>query len=62
MLALSRQVGETVVITIPPSAVPQEVRLTVVSAERSKARIGFKADPAIIIDRLEIHHRREGNG
>jgi sRNA-binding carbon storage regulator CsrA len=59
MLALSRQVGETVVITVPPSAVPQEVRIVVASADRQKARLAFEADPLVIVDRLEVHERRK---
>jgi carbon storage regulator CsrA len=59
MLALSRQVGETVVITVPPSAVPQEVRIVVASADRQKARLAFDADPMIVIDREEIYIRRK---
>ena len=51
MLVLSRCVGETIVID-------GDVRITVVSIQRGKVRIGIEAPPQVLVDREEVHERR----
>jgi carbon storage regulator len=51
MLVLSRHVGETVVID-------GDIRVTVVSIQGDKVRLGFTAPASVTIDREEVHRRR----
>lgn len=57
MLCLSRKPDESIVITVPPSAEPQEVRVTVVEIRGLKARLGVVAKREVTVDREEIHAR-----
>lgn len=51
MLVLSRKMGEQIVIN-------GNIILTVVSAERGKARIGIEAPREIVVDRKEISDQK----
>jgi carbon storage regulator len=55
MLVLTRRVGETIVID-------GDIRVTVVSVQGDKVRLGFQAPEYVRIDREEIHERRAGLG
>lgn len=50
MLVLSRRIGEKIVISIAG----KEVVLSIVSVRDGKVRLGFEADPSIIIHREEV--------
>lgn len=56
MLALTRKLGETVVVT---SADGAEFRFTVVELDRGRVRLAFDAPPEIVIDRLEVHLKKQ---
>jgi carbon storage regulator len=51
MLVLTRRIGETIVID-------GDIRVTVVSVQGDKVRLGFKAPDYVRVDRQEIHDRR----
>ena len=55
MLVLSRQRDETVVI----KAGDQTILVNIVDVRGDKIRLGFTADPAVTIDRLEVWERKE---
>ena len=64
MLCLSRQRGESIVITVPASGVPQTVEVMVTEVVNSnKVRLGFTANPEVIIHRKEVAEAiaREGD-
>lgn len=52
MLVLTRRPGEEIVID-------GRIRLTVVSVKGDRIRIGFEAPPSVVVDRQEIHERRQ---
>lgn len=54
MLVLSRKKDEAVIITVPPSAVAQQVKVKVLEFREGKMRIGFAAERDIVIHREEI--------
>jgi len=51
MLVLSRRCGEVVVIG-------ETIRVTVLSVQGNKVRIGIDAPPSISVNRQEVHARR----
>ena len=51
MLVLSRKVGEEIVID-------GVIRVTVVSVQGDRVRLGIQAPPNVLVDRAEIHERR----
>ena len=51
MLVLSRKVGEEIVIG-------NDIRITVVEIRGGKVRIGIVAPDEVIVDRQEIHEKR----
>ncbi len=53
MLVLTRRVGETIVIE-------GNIRVTVVSVQGPKVRIGIDAPLDVQVDRAEVHERRAG--
>ncbi len=59
MLCMSRRKSESVVITVPPSPVPREIRVMVIDAAPGKPRLGFTADKDVAIDREEIHDKKK---
>ena len=52
MLVLTRRPGEEIVID-------GHIRLTVVSVRGDRIRIGIEAPPSVVVDRQEIHERRQ---
>ena len=52
MLVLTRRPGEEIVID-------GSIRVTVVSVQGDRIRIGIVAPPSIVVDRAEIHERRK---
>ena len=52
MLVLTRRPGEQIVID-------GNIRLTVVSIKGDRVRIGIEAPPTVLVDREEIHARRQ---
>jgi carbon storage regulator CsrA len=52
MLVLTRRPGEQIVID-------GNIRLTVVSVKGDRVRIGIEAPPNVLVDREEIHARRQ---
>jgi carbon storage regulator len=52
MLVLTRRPGEQIVID-------GNIRLTVVSVKGDRIRIGIEAPPTVLVDREEIHARRQ---
>jgi len=51
MLVLSRKVGEEIVVG-------SSIRVTVVAIKGGKVRIGISAPKDVIVDRQEIHKKR----
>jgi carbon storage regulator len=51
MLVLTRRVGETIVID-------GDIRVTVVSVQGDKVRLGVAAPTSVPVDRQEVHQRR----
>ena len=54
MLVLSRKADEGVTITVPPSAVQQQILVKVIEIRGDKARIGYYAPQTVRINRDEI--------
>lgn len=54
MLVLSRKLDERIQITVPPSSVPQVIKLLVIEIRGDKVRIGLNADKSVMIHREEI--------
>lgn len=52
MLVLTRRPGEQIVID-------DNIRITVVSVKGDRVRIGIDAPPDVVVDRQEIHARRQ---
>jgi carbon storage regulator len=52
MLVLTRRPGEQIVID-------GNIRVTVVSVKGDRVRIGIEAPPNVLVDREEIHARRQ---
>jgi carbon storage regulator len=52
MLVLTRRPGEEVVIG-------GKIRIIIVSAKGDRIRIGIDAPPSVVVDRQEIHERRQ---
>jgi carbon storage regulator len=53
MLVLTRRAGETIVIE-------GGIRVTVVSVQGDRVRLGITAPDSVRVDREEIHQRRAG--
>jgi carbon storage regulator len=51
MLVLTRRIGEEIVID-------NRIRVTVVSIDGGKVRLGISAPPEVRVDRQEVHERR----
>jgi carbon storage regulator len=51
MLVLSRRCGEEIVIA-------ENIRITVLSTQGGRVRIGVAAPPSVPVDRQEVHERR----
>jgi hypothetical protein len=55
MLCVKRTLDQRVIITVPPSDRPREITMTQLTDERW----GFEADRDVVIDREEIHRRKQ---
>lgn len=53
MLVLSRKAGQVIIIG-------KEIRITVVAVEGQNVRIGVRAPKEVVVDRQEIHKKRNG--
>lgn len=54
MLALSRNVGEVIVITTPAGEVIEVELVAITGVSRRQARIGISAPKSVVIERKEI--------
>ena len=54
MLVLSRKLDERIQITVPPSSVPQVIKLLVIEIRGDKVWLGLEADKSIAMHREEI--------
>ena len=59
MLALSRNVGEVIVITTPAGEVMEVELVAMTGASRRQARIGISAPKSVVIERKEIVGRQK---
>ncbi len=55
MLVLTRRIDEQIIID-------GDIRVTVLSVQGDKVRLGIAAPPSVRIDRQEVHLRRSGSG
>ncbi len=53
MLVLSRAIGESIIID------NGRIKVTVNEYRDGLVRLGFEADPSIVIDRLEVHEAKQ---
>jgi carbon storage regulator len=53
MLVLTRKIGEEIVIG-------KDIHITVVAIKGEKVRIGVSAPKEVVVDRQEIHEKRNG--
>jgi carbon storage regulator len=51
MLVLTRRIGEEIIID-------NNIRVTIVSIDGGKVRLGIAAPPEVRVDRQEVHERR----
>jgi len=58
MLILARRKTQTIILTVPPSAVEQKIVLTVVDFRKQdglpRVRLGFEAEKVVRINRGEV--------
>ena len=59
MLILTRRVGETTMITVPPSDKEQVITITVLGVKGNQVRTGTVANDDVGIDREEIYNRKQ---
>jgi carbon storage regulator len=59
MLILTRRIGETIRITVPPCAQSTEIEIMAVEIKHSQVRIGVRAPRDVAIDREEIAQRKD---
>lgn len=52
MLVLSRKVGEEIIID-------GRIRITIAAVKGDRVRVGVTAPPEVLVDRAEIHQRRQ---
>ena len=55
MLVLSRQIAETIVMTVPASAQPTTIEVRLCDVRGDRARLGVDAAREVIVDRSEVH-------
>ncbi len=60
MLVLTRELGERLILTVPPSEVAQTIVVMYVSGVRGKIKMGFECPRDIIIKREEIYQQENG--
>lgn len=59
MLILTRRVGETTYLTVPPSDQEQVITVTVLGVKGNQVRTGTEANASVSIDREEIYKRKQ---
>lgn len=59
MLILTRRVGETTFLTVPPSDKEQVITITVLGVKGNQVRTGTNAPANVGIDREEIYKRKQ---
>jgi carbon storage regulator len=59
MLILTRRVGETTYVTVPPSDKEQVITITVLGVKGNQVRTGTSAAANVGIDREEIYKRKQ---
>lgn len=59
MLILTRKHDESIVVTVPPSDTPTEIRVHLCDSDPAKARIGVSAPRRVAIDREEIFESKK---
>lgn len=59
MLILTRRVGETTFLTVPPSDKETVVQITVLGVKGNQVRTGTNAPANVGIDREEIYKRKQ---
>jgi len=57
MLVLTRRVDETVIIDVPASETPTQIRVKVTDIRGDKVRVGFEAPHSIAINREEVYEQ-----
>lgn len=57
MLVLSRKVQETVVVTESGGSTVPLLKVTVLEIKNGRVRLGFEADPGVLIHRREVWER-----
>lgn len=60
MLILTRRPIETIVVTVPPSAVPTKIEIHTLGVKGNHVRVGVTAPRHVTIDREEIYRRKQG--
>lgn len=58
-LVVSRRTGERIIITVPPSAEPQEIAVEYLERNGEQVRIGVATAKEVLIMRAELVPRRE---
>lgn len=59
MLILTRRVGETTMMTVPPSDKEQVITITMLSVKGNQVRYGTDAPAEVVVDREEIYKRKQ---
>ena len=54
MLVLSRKIGESIVIVVPPSKEKTTIKVTITDRDRVKIKLGTEAPRWVQVDREEI--------
>lgn len=56
LLILTRRTDETLIATTESG---QEIEFTVLGVKGNQVRIGIKADKETVVDRMEVHERKQ---
>lgn len=59
MLILTRRVGETTYLTVPPSDEELVITVTVLGVKGNQVRTGTEAPAEVSIDREEVYKRKQ---
>lgn len=59
MLILTRRVGETEIIEVPPSTETTRIDITVLGVKGNQVRLGTNAPKHVSVDREEIYQRKQ---